>query len=633
MCPKSQKLPGRMKRTMLTANNQRSLPFRLLVGLAVAMVVLLLLEGGASLLPLDRWERDHPVASYPLFVPGGGDFSGKYVINPHFHDKSAEPQSFARVKEPETKRIFILGGSAAMGWPGTRETSFSGYMQRALDKVSPGKYEIVNIAARAYGSHRVLDFMSDVVRYEPDLIVVWSGNNEYLERNALTTYARNQSMRRLQRLLRQSGLYRLVHLTLVRYAPSWFVSKSGDDFTDIRKKRQIQQNMLMATERNPATDQQILANYRANLLSMAQLINESNAQGIFCTVPVNLVDWLPYGYTFPPVDSRFDNAVNAAVRFWQQGRFEESLQAWGELSAFVPEDPCIAFWRGRCHLRLGNLIQAKLELERARDLELRPQRALSSFQATIREVATEAQLSIADLEVVFVERSEGKFPGSNMFLDHVHPNETGHRLAAIELFSVMKKDFDPSLPLDRLSFAVAEDDSPPVRAARALHASYRQGCRSDTDGPNGGDEAKAKEHSLLASLNGDPVYEQIAGKLATIYEQRGDDRRALQYYQAAVQCNPGSLYAITFAKFLYARRNNAAAKQVAEDYGLRMDPLPILMVLGHIAYDEGHYEQALRYYRQLLDMGVVDPNLNEYIGDTYRQLGDEESARIFYRKD
>ena len=184
-----------------------------MAGLTVAALFLLGLEAGTRLLPLDRWERDHPNTTYPRFVPGEGADAGWYVTNDHFKNAMGYNR-LARVKPQGLKRVFILGGSAALGWPRPMEISFSGYMQRALDRVAPGRFEIVNCAAMSYGSHRVLDLLPDVLRMQPDLVIVWSGNNEYVERNILPRYSRNRAMGKLQRVLRHSSLYRSIRLSL-----------------------------------------------------------------------------------------------------------------------------------------------------------------------------------------------------------------------------------------------------------------------------------------------------------------------------------------------------------------------------------------------------------------------------------
>ena len=56
-----------------------------------------------------------------------------------------------------------------------------------LPKADPSrKWEVINAGAISYASYRIKGLMAELARYEPDLFIVYTGENEFLERR---TYA------------------------------------------------------------------------------------------------------------------------------------------------------------------------------------------------------------------------------------------------------------------------------------------------------------------------------------------------------------------------------------------------------------------------------------------------------------
>ena len=86
-------------------------------------------------------------------------------------------------KPTNTFRVFCLGGSASAGWPHPPEEIYSRYLQRALEEAYPQQtIEVLNVSAHAYAAYRVRLIFQEVIEFEPDLIVIYSGNNEFLEK-------------------------------------------------------------------------------------------------------------------------------------------------------------------------------------------------------------------------------------------------------------------------------------------------------------------------------------------------------------------------------------------------------------------------------------------------------------------
>ena len=92
--------------------------------------------------------------------------------------RESEPFIFPADKPDDTYRIFILGASAAQGTP-EPAFGFGRILQKMLkDKYPAVDFEIINTAMTAINSHVVLQIAKDCARHEPDLFIVYLGNNE-----------------------------------------------------------------------------------------------------------------------------------------------------------------------------------------------------------------------------------------------------------------------------------------------------------------------------------------------------------------------------------------------------------------------------------------------------------------------
>ena len=97
------------------------------------------------------------------------------------------PQSFPVAKPVGTRRVFCMGGSTTFGRPYSDSTSFCGWLREFLPTVDPScQWEVINAGGVSYASYRVAAVMEELSIYDPDLFIVYSVHNEFLEQR---TYA------------------------------------------------------------------------------------------------------------------------------------------------------------------------------------------------------------------------------------------------------------------------------------------------------------------------------------------------------------------------------------------------------------------------------------------------------------
>ncbi|MFP6751614.1 MAG: SGNH/GDSL hydrolase family protein, partial [Pirellulaceae bacterium] len=92
------------------------------------------------------------------------------------------PQSFPATKAAGTRRIFCLGGSTTHGRPYDDRTSFAGWLREFLPLADPAQHwEVINAGGVSYASYRVAAVSEQLLDLEPDLLIIYTGHNEFLE--------------------------------------------------------------------------------------------------------------------------------------------------------------------------------------------------------------------------------------------------------------------------------------------------------------------------------------------------------------------------------------------------------------------------------------------------------------------
>jgi len=89
---------------------------------------------------------------------------------------------FRAEKQPGAFRVFVVGGSSAAGIPFGYEYSFAAWLKRRLLVELPGiPVEVVNVSASGFGTRRLLNRVRRLAAFEPDLLIIYSGHNEFAE--------------------------------------------------------------------------------------------------------------------------------------------------------------------------------------------------------------------------------------------------------------------------------------------------------------------------------------------------------------------------------------------------------------------------------------------------------------------
>jgi len=414
----------------------RGLVFRLLallLGLAPFLVV------EAALWTLD-WGRpsDH-----------GDPFVGFSAVHPLFKlsDDGAQyeiarsrltffcPDSFSAKKGTNEFRIFCLGGSTVQGRPFAIETSFTTWLELNLQAADPSRqWQVVNCGGVSYASYRLVPILEEVLAYEPDLIILYTGHNEFLEDR---TYDHIKEMpplvTRSMELLsgtRSFTLLRAGYLGLRGAAAVEGRPVLGPETDAILEYR----GGLQEYHRDAKWRRDVVEHFRHNLRRMVQMTSDAGVGMLLINPVCNLRDCPPFKNQHRDgLTAEQEQQWNSLLHEAQTLRGTNIYQATELVNQALQIDDQHAgvhYVLAQCYEDMGRFEEAKQEYIAAKELDVCPLRILEPMNRAVLETARRTETPMIDVRDMFERLSEGGIPGSYYLVDHVHPSIAGHRLIA-----------------------------------------------------------------------------------------------------------------------------------------------------------------------------------------------------------
>jgi len=342
-----------------------------------------------------------------------------------------------------TYRVFVLGSSAAQGDP---EPGFG--IARLLEVLLRDQYpgvelEVINAAATAVNSHFVYASARACLRLEPDLLVVYAGNNEvvgpYGAGTVLTAAAPPLPLVRAAVAVRGPRLGQLVEGVARAARKSLGRGRAPGAWHGMEMflEQQVRRS-------DPALER-TYRNYERNLADTCRLARGAGVPVVLSTVAVNLRSCGPFASlhaaSLSAADrSRWDALFAAGARLEGEGRWAEAADSLQKAVEIYPEHAEALYRLGRCEARFGRDADARRHLELARDLDTLRFRADTRTNAIVREVARrESGVRLVDAEETLAAQSPQGTPGDESFLDHVHLTFRGNYLLGTALFEQVRE--------------------------------------------------------------------------------------------------------------------------------------------------------------------------------------------------
>lgn len=352
-------------------------------------------------------------------------------------------------KGERTFRAFFLGGSTVQGRPYAIETAFPRWVQKSLEIRDPSRlWEMINCGGISYASYRLVSILEEcLTHYEPDLIVLCTGQNEFLEERTYgdIKYA-SKSVSWLRARLTSWRLYQVFgkgwnQLRQSAGRPSSVRSESlrpilpeeVDAFLDY-------ENGLEAYHWDPDWRRGVTEHFEHNVERMVRLCDEASVPLVILSPPVNL-------RSSPPFKSEHRADLSAAaLDRWQRvvakarsHYSDDPRKANDWLRVAIDLDPQYAdthFAMGTLLEGMGRRYEARKAFVRAKELDICPLRILESERSALDRIAKQYDLPFVDLHAFLEERSDYLSLGSDLLVDHVHPSILGHQMIAEEVVAL-----------------------------------------------------------------------------------------------------------------------------------------------------------------------------------------------------
>ncbi len=547
----------------------------------------------------------------------------------HFND-----QSFPSRKPGGTFRVFSLGGSTTFGRPFDDATSWSGWLRTYLAAVAPDRdFEVINAGGVSYASYRVTKLMEELVEYDPDLFLVYSGHNEFLERRTYADIlAEPEALTWTKSLLQKSRL--------------WALGRR----VQARRERQAEHKYELTGEveellessagldyyfRDEPFRRQVLDHYRYNLKRMIRIARGHGAEAILITVPVNEKD-------FSPFKSQHRDGLSEAEREAHEKLLSEASEALetgdpGRAQGLAGEalgvDALYAdghFLRGRALQALGRFEEAGAAFARAVDEDVCPLRAPEEINAIVFETAEREGVALVDYRRLLREHMAAtaghRNLGDELFLDHAHPTVEAHGVLGRALVGQMAE----------LGFVDLEDDWLErfgEQVAREVHG------RVD-------DETQAQAYKNLSKVllwagkkKEAEKYVRLAGEVlgddweihynaGALHLDEGHVAEAIRSLEEAARIEPRAAPVHDLLGMAYAAAGDLEAAITAGEKSVELDPrVPNAWNnLGTALRATGLNGRALEAIRRAVELDAEYAEAHNSLGTVHFDLGQLEAA-------
>lgn len=423
--------PARVSRAAPAARRRRVWGFRL-GAIFLGALPFVVLELGL------RWfgvgnptaHRD-PLAGFsqrhPLFERAGEKYRTVRSRLPFFGD-----QEFAVNKPTNGFRIFCFGGSTVHGHPYLNATAFPAWLALELNARDPSRrFEAINCGGVSYASYRLAPIVHEVLAYQPDLIVLAMGHNEFLEDRTFQPLKTRSAPRRWIE-------DQFFSLHLVTCAQKFLGRDQAP--VDLALSPEVNPRLddaptgYASYRRDEAWHRAVVSQFDQSLRTMIAACRAANVPVMVVTLGANLRDCPPFksehrGGLSAEDEARWQSLFDAAGRA-EESDLNAALALYQQAGAIDSEFALLAYRRARCFDRLGQTERAREHYLRAKELDVCPLRMVEAVYELQQTIAAETQTPLVDARRLIELLSREQLPGNDRYVDHVHPTIGAHQKIA-----------------------------------------------------------------------------------------------------------------------------------------------------------------------------------------------------------
>ena len=555
-----------------------------------------------------------------------------------------EAISVARQKPPNTKRIFVLGGSAALGVPYSAY-SFSRVLEVMLDNAYPEQeFEVYNVAMTAINSHVVLPIARECAELDPDLFIVYMGNNEvvgpYGPGSVIKVFQPNLSIIRLSVWAKTTRTGQFMDDMIGTFGNKTSAPKQWlgmDIFVD---------------KKVPASDARlnnVYSHFESNLSDIIKIGRKAGARVLVSTVASNIQDSFPFASSHSNSLSETDlqnwtRAFEEVQKEMAQHNYSEALALIEECELLDKEHALLTYEKARCFDNLGQEKQAREAFIKARDLDALRFRTDSTLNERARRTVhsfSDEGVQLIDAEQLFggTAESTNSIAGYDEFFEHVHLTFEGnyklakaifHKLpAVVPEIAETEESNTPNLQacaeqlawnswgkIKQLNGIIPLIDRPPFTGqkdhARRMQDLNQELMQHDADiGIDNGRRTLQNFKTALEKRPDDPYLHQLIGEL---YYSMNQHDEALKHLQMMNRILPSSHDAFMQLAYIYFRSGRIEESVPHFRRAIELSP--------HYVQTRMDLASALAHLRQFDEAEAISERLsNQLPGDSTIQFG------------
>ncbi|MDZ7290554.1 MAG: tetratricopeptide repeat protein [candidate division KSB1 bacterium] len=357
-------------------------------------------------------------------------FTGDILAVPEIYE-----ESFLYQKPENGYRIFCLGGSTTASFPYELNARFHRLLHDRLATLFPDKtIEVINVGMSAVNSFTVLDFVQELVRYQPDLFLLYMGHNEFYGAFGVgsTQYlGRNRHIVKFYLWLQNFKTFQLLQNTIA--AVKRLSKEPSNPVTDQTLMELMVRDKYIAFESEEY--QRAAASFRENLTEIIRTAKHHKIGILVSTLVSNLKDHPPFHSLFsssttPEAKKHWENVFQKGVELEGRKAFAEALAVYQQVRQIDDSPSKLYFHIGNCHEALGQYSEALVAFQKARDLDALRFRASGEFNEIIRQICRAENVPVVEMEKAFAEYSPHGIVGCELINEHLHPNFEGYFLMA-----------------------------------------------------------------------------------------------------------------------------------------------------------------------------------------------------------
>ncbi|MVM28560.1 tetratricopeptide repeat protein [Spirosoma sp. HMF4905] len=374
-----------------------------------------------------------------------------FVLNPNASKRyftnqkiatTGNVELFKKVKDKNTTRIFVLGESTTIGYPYFHNGSFHRWLQYRLTHTFPDRnFEIINIALTAVNSYTTFGFAKEVVDYEPDAVLIYTGHNEYYGALGVGSTEKIGGNPQLVNLILRLRQLRMVQLMTNAYEKlQSLVGPNKASSGGTRMK------LMVADQQIPYQSELYkrgIEQFRSNMDATLELLTKRDIPVFVSNLVSNEKDLKPF-VSFP-VDSlkfpRFKPNYALGLAALNRKNTAEAYRYLKAANQVYSAHALCNYYLGQLAYQQGDFKQAQRYFSKARDLDGLRFRAPAELNTIINQLCrTHKNAHLVDTKAVFEANSAHRIIGDELILEHVHPDLRGYALLSDAFYEAMKKE-------------------------------------------------------------------------------------------------------------------------------------------------------------------------------------------------